>query len=63
MAAVCGASCYANQSVDDKLTDLPLTEPVTKTVRRNDVEHLPRDTVVLFDVELGEFLSVGLRRH
>jgi hypothetical protein len=44
------------------LTYLSLTEPVTETVGRDDVEHLPRDTVVLFDVELGEFLlqPVGL---
>ena len=37
-------------------------EPITKAVRRNDVEHLPRDPVALFDIELGQLLleSVGL---
>jgi hypothetical protein len=33
------------------LTCLSLTEPVAKAVRRDDIEHLPRDAVALFDVE------------
>jgi len=33
-----------------------LPEPVAKTVRGNDVEHLPRDIAVLLDVEVGELL-------
>ena len=35
---------------------LSLTKPVAEAVRRNHVEHLPRDAVPLFDVELREFL-------
>jgi hypothetical protein len=38
------------------LDRLSLTKPVTKAVWRNDVEHLARDPVVLFDVEFREFL-------
>jgi hypothetical protein len=43
------------------LTPLSLTEPVAKAVRRDDIEHLPRDIVMAFDVELGECLVEPIR--
>jgi hypothetical protein len=42
---------------------LSLTEPVAKTVRRDDVEDLPCDAAPLFPVEPGELLveAVGIK--
>src|SRR5947207_1980358 len=45
-----------------RLSCLPLAEPVAQAIRGDDVEHLPRRVAAALDLEVGEFLleTVGL---
>src|SRR5262249_16757645 len=65
MASRCSRACSTRESMISRLSPLicpSLAEPITKAVRGNDVENLPRGPVVLFDGILGQLLleSVGL---
>src|SRR5438128_12630884 len=55
LSRLCGSKRVQNSRFErhNRLTCLALTEPIAKAVRRDDVEHLPRDVAALFHVESG----------